>query len=152
MEFMITWEIRHKRRAPNYQYHLYYWWVWCRMKLTYGGKGISRTEHWSEADSMGLYAQLTLWSRRVVNTFFFFKFYFFLAVLDLRCRVGFSLVAATRSYFPVVASHCSGFSCCGAWALGHMGSGVEVPRLQSAGSIVVVKQLSCSSGCGIFPD
>ena len=82
------------------------------MKLTYGGKGISRTEHWSEADSMGLYAQLTLWSRRVVNTFFFKVL--FLAVLDLRCCVGFSLVAATRSYFPVVASHCSDFSCYGA--------------------------------------
>ena len=36
------------------------------------------------------------------------------------------------------ASHCSGFSCCGARALGH------------SGSVVVVHGLSCSKACGIF--
>ena len=48
------------------------------MKRTYAGKGITRTEPWSEADSVGFYAQLTLWSRRVVKmclfVFFFFNF------------------------------------------------------------------------------
>ena len=37
-------------------------------------------------------------------------------------------------------SHCSGFSRCGARALGH------------AGSVAVVHGLSCSAACGIFPD
>ena len=38
------------------------------------------------------------------------------------------------------ASHCGGFSCCRAWALGCMGS------------VVVVHRLNCSAACGIFPD
>ena len=38
------------------------------------------------------------------------------------------------------ASHCSGFSCCGAQALGCMGS------------VVVAHGLSCSVVCGIFQD
>ena len=33
-----------------------------------------------------------------------------------------------------------GFSCCGAWALGHVGS------------VLVAYGLSCSAACGIFPD
>ena len=37
-------------------------------------------------------------------------------------------------------SHYEGFSCYGAWALGH------------TGSAVVVYGLSCPAGCGIFPD
>ena len=50
------------------------------------------------------------------------------------------------------ASHCSGFSCCIARALGAWASVVEAPRLQSAGPVVGVKWLSCSVACGIFPD
>ena len=38
------------------------------------------------------------------------------------------------------ASHCDGLSCCGAWALGHVGL------------IVAAHGLSCSAACGIFPD
>ena len=37
---------------------------------------------------------------------------------------------------------CSGFSSCSSWAPGH--------RLD--GSVAVVHGLSCSSGCGLFPD
>ena len=37
-------------------------------------------------------------------------------------------------------SDCGGFSCCGAWALGH------------AGSVVEAFGLSCLVACGIFPD
>ena len=40
----------------------------------------------------------------------------------------------------VWASHCNGFSCCRAQALGH------------AGSVVVVHGLSCPVACGIFLD
>ena len=52
--------------------------------------------------------------------------YLFLVVLGLLCSVGFSLAVASRGYSGV-ASHCGGFSCCGALALGHVSS-VGVPR------------------------
>ena len=40
------------------------------------------------------------------------------------------------------ASHCGGLSCCGAQALGHVGSAaVAVPRLQSTSSVVVAQLL-----------
>ena len=50
------------------------------------------------------------------------------------------------------ASHCSGFSCCRAQVLGHMGSVVVAPRFQSTGSIVVPHRLTCSEAHGILPD
>ena len=50
------------------------------------------------------------------------------------------------------ASHCCGFSCCRAQALGVRASVVVARGLQSAGSVVVVHRLSCSAACGIFPD
>ena len=54
-------------------------------------------------------------------------FILFLAMLGLCCCAGFSLVSASRAYSLVVtcrlliavASPCSGFSSCRAWALGH---------------------------------
>ena len=56
------------------------------------------------------------------------------------------------------ASHCGGFSCCGAQAPGaraqqlwRVGSVVVARGLQSAGSAVVEHRLSCSVACGIFP-
>ena len=88
--------------------------------------------------------------------FFIYNFiYLFLAVLGLSfCmhtfpqlqQAGVTLCCGSR------ASHCGGFSCCGAWTLGHMGSVVVIPRLQSMGSTVVVHRFSCSTACGIFPD
>ena len=50
------------------------------------------------------------------------------------------------------ASHCGGFSCCRARALGTRASVVVAHRLQSAGSVVVAHGLSCSVACGIFLD
>ena len=44
--------------------------------------------------------------------------YLFWAVLDLCCRVGFFLIVVSGGYSLVWASHCGGFSCCTAWALG----------------------------------
>ena len=54
------------------------------------------------------------------------------------------------------ASHCGGFSCRGAQALGCMGfssfSVVAADWLQSTGSVVVLHGPSCPVPCGIFPD
>ena len=50
------------------------------------------------------------------------------------------------------ASHCSGFSCCGAWALGARASVIVALEFQSVGSVIVVHGLSCSAACGIFMD
>ena len=50
------------------------------------------------------------------------------------------------------ASHCGGFSCCGARARGHVGSVVAAPRLQSTGVVLEAHGRTCSSACGIFPD
>ena len=44
------------------------------------------------------------------------------------------------------ASHCEGFSCCGAWALG---TGVSVVAV---GGLSMDHGLSCSAVCGIFLD
>ena len=66
----------------------------------------------------------------------------------------FSLVEVSGGYpsCGVLSSHCGGFSCCGAQALGHVGSVVMVPRLWDTGSVVVAYGLSCSAACGIFLD
>ena len=62
--------------------------------------------------------------------------YLFLAALGLCCGAR--------------ASHCGGFSCCGARALGAWASVVVARRLQSAGSVVEAHRLSCSEACGII--
>ena len=65
----------------------------------------------------------------------------FLAALGLRCGAR--------------ASHCGGFSCWAAWALGTWASVVVARGLSSCGtwaSVVVAHGLSCSAACGIFPD
>ena len=54
------------------------------------------------------------------------------------------------------ASHCSGFSCCGARALGTWASVVVARGLSSCGSWALEHRLSScgtrSAACGIFPD
>ena len=50
------------------------------------------------------------------------------------------------------ASHCSGFSCCGAQALDVRASIVVVHGLKSADLVVVACRLGCSAARGIFPD
>ena len=59
---------------------------------------------------------------------------------------------ALLSRCGVWASHRSGFSCCGAQALGQVGSVLAAPRLQSTGSVVVAHGLHCFVACWIFPD
>ena len=47
-------------------------------------------------------------------------------------------------------SHCGGFSCCGAWALGRAGfSSRRTCELWGAGSEVVGHRLSSSAACGV---
>ena len=86
----------------------------------------------------------------ICHSFFFSNLfiYLFLAVLGLRCcaraflqlrRVGATLRCGAR------ASHYSGFSCCGARALGTQASVVVVRRLSSCGSWVLERRLS---SCG----
>ena len=88
--------------------------------------------------------------------FFFFKKPFFFP--NWQCWVfigtpGFSLVVASGcSGFVAWDSHCSGFTCCGAWALGCMGFSSAACGFQSAGSVVVVQGVSCSEACVIFLD
>ena len=85
--------------------------------------------------------------------------YLFSAALGLRHHTGFALVAVSGAYSPVqrAASHCSGFSCCGAQALGHVdsscgtqaqllcglwdlpGSGIESVSLALAGRFFTTK-------------
>ena len=50
------------------------------------------------------------------------------------------------------ALHCSGFSCCRAQALVHVGSIAAVSRLQNTGSTAVAHRLSCQTACRIFLD
>ena len=97
-------------------------------------------------------------------SFFYLFIYFWLRWVFVAAR-GLSLVAVSRGYSSLwctgfslwwlliaVASHCGGFSCCRARALGTWASVVVAHGLQSTGSVVVVHGLSCSAACGIFPD
>ena len=67
--------------------------------------------------------------------------YLFLAALDLHC---FSQAFSSCSKRGLLSgcsaqvSHCSGFSCCRVWALGH------------TGSVAMVHGLSCSAAFEIF--
>ena len=82
--------------------------------------------------------------------FFFNKFIFkkFLAVLGLRCCAWtFSLVAAGGATLQCSAqpSHCGGFSCCKAQALGTWASVVVAHGLSSCGSRALERRLSSCS-------
>ena len=72
----------------------------------------------------------------------------------LLLHAGFSLAVASRGYSSLrcMASHCGGFSCCGARALGTQASVVVARGLQSAGSVVVAHGPSRSTACGILTD
>ena len=71
-----------------------------------------------------------IWLNNQHKSIFFLIFYLFiLAVLVLRFCTGFSLVVTSSGYSScsVGASHYGGSSCCGAQALGRVGSVVAVP-------------------------
>ena len=84
---------------------------------------------------------------------FFYKFtyfiYLFLAVLGLRCCVGFLQLRRMGATLlcGAWASHCSGFSCHGARALGARASVVVARRLSSCGLWALECRLS---SCGAW--
>ena len=88
-----------------------------------------------------------------LQPFVLFIFYFWLHWVFFAAR-RLSLVAVSRATLrcSVQASHCGGFSCCRARALGARASVVVAHGLQSTGSVVVAHGLSCSKVCGIFLD
>ena len=69
---------------------------------------------------------------------FNFPFYnclFFMAVLGLGCYAGFSLVERELLFScRAQASHCGGFSWCGAWTLGTWVSAVAARRPSDCGA------------------
>ena len=78
-----------------------------------------------------------------------FIIYYFFTVLGLRCCVqaffscgkqGATLLCSAQ------ASHCGGFSCCGAWALGKWSSVVAACGLSSCGTWVLQRVGFCSCG------
>ena len=90
---------------------------------------------------------------RVLHSLLKNLIYLFLAVLCLRCCVGFSLVVVSRGYPSL---QWGSFSL--QWLLlqstGSRSRGLVVvaPGLQSTGSVIVVHGLTCSTASGIFPD
>ena len=74
-----------------------------------------------------------------INLFIYLFIYLFLAVLVFVAVCRLSLVAVGG------ASHCCGFSCCGARALGAQASVVVAPRLSSCGLRALELRLS---SCG----
>ena len=94
------------------------------------------------------------------SIFFFFSF-FFDCVGSLLLGSVFLLLQQLGDtlHCCMWASHCHGFSCCGAQFLGMRASVVAVHRsvveahgFQNLGSVVMVHRLSCQATCGIFWD
>ena len=72
---------------------------------------------------------------------------------------GSSLLCRLLSSCGVWASHCSGFSWCGAQVLGRLGFSLATHGLRSGNSLALERRLSscahglsCSGACGIFSD
>ena len=89
----------------------------------------------------------------LINLFYLF-IYFWLRWVFVAVARAFSSCSERGATLNcgVRVSHCGGFSCSRAQALGMWASVVVARGLQSAGSVVVVHGLSCSVACGIFPD
>ena len=75
----------------------------------------------------------------------YYYYYYFLAALDLHC-CGQALSSCSKQKLlfrcSAQASHCSGFSCCGARALGKRASVVVACGLSSCGSRALEHRLS----------
>ena len=117
-------------------------WVGCRPS---GGEEDVHSSGWAYWSQFFFFNGLVL-----LNNVLFIYWLRWVLVAVLRL----SLVAASGGYslLGAWASHCSGFSCCGARALGARASVVVAHGLWSAGSVVVAYGLSCSAACGILPD
>ena len=92
-------------------------------------------------------------SHKHFKIFYFFT-YLFLAMPVFVAVCGLSLVTenGVLSSCGARVSHCSGFSCWGAQALGTQASVALAPGLWSTGSIAVAHRLRSSVACGIFPN
>ena len=79
-------------------------------------------------------------------------FLFSLALLDLCCCVGFSLVAESQATLHCCAraSHCSGFSRCGAWALGAQTSAAAAHGLSGYSSQTIEHRLDSCGAWTLF--
>ena len=79
--------------------------------------------------------------------FFVFFLFLFLAALGLRCCAWLSVAAVSGAtlHCCAQASHCGGFSCCRAQALGARASVVVAHRLSICGSQALERRLS---SCG----
>ena len=71
--------------------------------------------------------------------------YLFLAVLGLCCCTRAFSSCGERVHCGARASHCGGFSCCGAWALGAWASVVVARKISSCGLQALERRLS---SCG----
>ena len=82
------------------------------------------------------------------NKFYLF-IYLFLAVLGLCCCMWLSLVAVSGATLRcgAQASHCGGFSCCGARTVGSQASVVVAHGLSSCGSWALERRFS---SCGAW--
>ena len=93
-------------------------------------------------------------NKELSSVFFYYKFIYLFIYLWRNwvfiAECGLSLGAASRGYsslWCVDFSHCCGFSCCRAWALGTLASVVVARGLSSCGS----RALECRlSSCGAW--
>ena len=122
------------------------------MKLSVGGRSGWWKDRKLELPSVPLgfmtdsLAALSIGSCLLVTFTLFKDTYLFLVAL---CPCGAHQLFSSCS---PQASHCSGFSCCRAQALGAWASVAVAPGFSSTGSVVVVCGLSHPAARGIFPD
>ena len=88
--------------------------------------------------------QLLLLLLLLVSFLFIYKFIYFWLHWVFIAAHGLSLVVVSRDYYLLwcVASYCSGFSCCGTWALGAWASVVVAPGFSSCGLWALEHRLS----------
>ena len=114
---------------------------------------ISTSSFWIEENHLSDFPNLTD-GKVILGDFFFFKLtfknfiYFWLRWVFVAAH-GLSLVVVSGAtlYCGARASHCSGFSCCRAWALGAWASAVVARGLSSCGSWALERRLS---SCGAW--
>ena len=81
-------------------------------------------------------------------------YYYWLCWVSTAVRAFPQLRRAGAPNWDAPASHCSGFSCCGARASASCLTRAQEswPQVLENGSAAVGHRLSCSTACGIFPD
>lgn len=135
------------------KYYIYRTWYYPWFQASIGGlgtyfpqiRGPLYTQRWDFLMLWWFYPKSWFW-------FFFLNFtylwlrWFFVRTFSICCEEGTTFCCASRT------SHCSGFCCHGARALGCVGSEVAAPRFHSKGSIVVVHGLSCPEAWGVLTD